>query len=187
VEIHKPDMKHCVPVGSKAYVHISDEEVPSRHEMMAPRAVEGKLVGYAEDVYGGYLIKTKNGSLIVRRGVRFDDYSKVRKIFSEEEIRSIYNEDKWNEYMFSVRDDELFERVLKKHDNDYIVDEMNANPKDFIEPRKDKFKRTTRSMSSNDIAKVNNYILKPGEGTSKISTPNNCYEALNDSNQYKEE
>jgi hypothetical protein len=51
----KPDMKHYVPVGSKAYVHITDEEKPSRHKM-APRAVEGKLVGYAEDVYGGYII-----------------------------------------------------------------------------------------------------------------------------------
>jgi hypothetical protein len=83
----KPDMKHCVPVGSKAYVHISDEEVPSRHKM-APRAIEGRLIGYTEDVYGGYLIKTKTGSLIVRRDVRFDDYSKDRKIFNDEELRN---------------------------------------------------------------------------------------------------
>jgi hypothetical protein len=73
---NKPDMKHCVPVGSRAYVHVTDEEKPSRHKM-APRAVEGRLVGYAEDVvYGGYIIKTKTGSILVRRDVRFDDYSK---------------------------------------------------------------------------------------------------------------
>jgi hypothetical protein len=37
-------------------MYVTDEERPSRHKM-APRAVEGKLVGYAEDVYGGYIIK----------------------------------------------------------------------------------------------------------------------------------
>jgi hypothetical protein len=37
-------------------MYVTDEERSSRHKM-APRAVEGKLVGYAEDVYGGYIIK----------------------------------------------------------------------------------------------------------------------------------
>jgi hypothetical protein len=98
----KPDMKNCVPVGSKAYVHITDEEKPSRHKM-APRAIEGKLVGHAEDVYGGYITKTKTGSLIVRRDVRFDDHAKDTNIFSEAELQTLYDKDKWNEYMFSVR------------------------------------------------------------------------------------
>jgi hypothetical protein len=178
----KPDMKHCVPVGSKAYFHVSDEEVPSRHKM-APRAIEGRLVGYAEDVYGGYLIKTKPGSLIVRRDVRFDDYSKDRKIFSEAELQNLHNEDRWNEYMFSVRDDEIFERLTRSNDNDNVNDHMNTNPKDVIEK---KFRRVTRSKSK-DNSKVNNYVLKPGEDPSKIVTPNNCHEALNEKNPYREE
>jgi hypothetical protein len=149
---------------------------------MAPRAVEGRLVGYAEDVYGGYLIKTKTGSLIVRRDVRFDDYSKDRRIFNEKELHnSIYNEDRWNEYMFSVRDNEIFERVDKKDDNDTIEDRTNTNPKDLYEQRREKFRRETRSRAKNNIA-VNNYVLKPGEDSSKIITPNNCEEALNDRN-----
>jgi hypothetical protein len=181
----KPDMKHCVPVGSKAYVHITDEEKPSRHKM-APRAVEGKLVGYAEDVYGGYIIKTKTGSIIVRRDVRFDDYSTDKKIFSENELNNIYNEDKWNEYIFSVRDEEVFNRIFRKNDNDNVDNSNHVNPKDMKTPNRNKFRRQTRSMTDNGI-KINNYVLKPGEDPTKIVTPNNCYEALSDNNPYKDE
>ena len=94
---------------------------------MAPIAVEGKLVGYAEDVYGGYIINTKTGSIIVRRDVRFDDYSKDKKIFSEDELNNIYNQDKWNEYMFSVRDEEVFNRIFRKNDNDNVDNSNHVN------------------------------------------------------------
>jgi hypothetical protein len=121
--------------------------------------------------------------LIVRRDVRFDDYSKDRKIFSEAELQNLYNEDRWNEYMFSVRDDEIFERLNRSNDNDNVNDHMNTNPKDVIEK---KFRCVTRSKSKDD-SKVNNYVLKPGEDPSKIVTPNNCHEALNEKNPYREE
>jgi hypothetical protein len=185
----KPDMKHCVPVRSKAYVLVTSEEKPSRHKM-APRAVEGKLVGYTEDVYGGYIIKTKTGSLIVRRDVTFDDYSKDKNIFTEEELKNLYSEDRWNEYMFSIRDEELFDRILKRRNNDNLGDEHHINPKDLRELNKDKFQRETRSKSKDNHAAVginNNYTLKPGEDSRSIITPNNCYEALNENNPYREE
>jgi hypothetical protein len=109
-------------------------------------------------------------------------------MFNDQELRNLYNEDRWNEYMSSIRDDEIFERILRKNDNDNIEDNTNTNPKDIHsnDRKEGRFRRETRSRSR-DSANVNNYVLKPGEDPSKIVTPNNCYETLNDKNPYKEE
>jgi hypothetical protein len=138
---------------------------------MAPRAIEGKLVGYAEDVYGGYIIKTKTGSLIVRRDVRFDDHAKDTNIFSEAELQNLYDEDKWNEYMFSVRNDEVFDRIIRmSRDEDNIQNNAHhLNPKDLSDKvRRKQVKRLTRSMA----ASINNYMLKQGEDPSKTQNSN---------------
>jgi hypothetical protein len=101
-------------------------------------------------------------------------------------LKNLYSEDKWNEFMFSVRDEEIFDRILRKRDNDNVDNHQHVNPKDLREPDKEKFRRETRSKYKDGIS-INNYVLKKGEDPSKIATPNNCYEALSDNNPYKQE
>jgi hypothetical protein len=80
------------------YALITDEEKPNRHKM-DPRAHEVKLVGYPEDVNGSYLVKTRDGRLLVRRDVKFNDFDFEKKL-TEEEMKILYEKEAWNQYTF---------------------------------------------------------------------------------------
>jgi hypothetical protein len=266
----KPDMRRCVPVGSTAYVTVTKEEAGSRHKM-EPRAIEGKLVGYPDDVNGAYLIKTKGGKMVIRRDVRFNDYDNQDKQLENEETKMLYSEENWKNYAFSLRNEDAFSELeaankdediedeldppveiledglensseenvesseqdnttddgetnsessyVSQKDNDSDSDEEKEDPndtnklpvveRDNVEfddskirkkksgPRKPRKKNSCeqhypdnwfrRELRSGYRKTSVHYVLKPNEDVKDIITPENCFQALNNNNPYREE
>jgi hypothetical protein len=99
----KPDLSYCVPAGSTAYV-VHTKEEPGRNHKMSPKAYEAKLVGYPEDCKGAYRLLTKNGKVVVRRDVRFNDFEEQTAL-SRRDMDIIYSEEEWNKYVHSIEED----------------------------------------------------------------------------------
>ena len=85
-------MRHCVPAESTGYALITVEEKPSSRHKMEARAMEVRLIGYPEDVEGAYKVNTKDGRILIRRDVKWNDFGPQSKILSEYDKRILYNE-----------------------------------------------------------------------------------------------
>jgi hypothetical protein len=99
----KPDLSFCVPASSTAYVLHTKEE-PGRNHKMAPKAYEARLVGYPEDCEGSYRLLTKDGKILIRRYVTFNDFEQPKE-FSKRDLNILYSEEEWNKYVHSIEDD----------------------------------------------------------------------------------
>jgi hypothetical protein len=196
----KPDLSYCVPVNSKGYAFVSHEEQPKRHKMDKV-AEEVTIIGYSDDDLGTYIVRTKDGRILYRRDVRFDEFveeceTKDSQVddYSEEQFYKLWSEQAGDEEDYdddgdgAADDEDVIEQDVPSDDDTVELtadDHRDSDDDKPVKKNNSSMKIHNRMPLRSDVVMqfaTNNHITATDETP---YTPSTVYEALDPKNPWR--